>query len=56
MINKSTQVSDKTIKQYYARADAMANSQAMHDHASVNYFGCVAQRIKRYFQKIARRG
>ncbi len=56
MINKSAQVSDKTIKEYYAIEAARASSLVTHNHDGVNYFDYVAQRIKRYFQKIARRG
>ena len=57
MINKSAQVSDKTIKAYYAALeDIRAGSIVTHNQVSVNYFDCVVQRIKRYFQRIARRG
>lgn len=56
MINKRAQVSDKTIKEYYALKAVRAGDLVTHNQVSVNYFDCVVQRIKRYFQRIARRG
>ena len=56
MINKSAQVREKTIKEYYAIEAVRAGDLVTHNQVSVNYFYCVVQRIKRYFQKIARRG